>query len=211
MDLQKRSIGAIILAAGKSMRMGEPKLLLPLNQKPVFLFACEVALRLSLSPILLICGTYYESMKKHVECFPEITVLNNPNNARGMSTSLKLGIETLKHKVDAALIFLADQPLIPAHVIYALINCYEANKKSGTLIVRPTYQGRVGHPVLISANIFHDFTDLRGDGGGKNIILKYKSNTELIDFNNVYWGKDIDTPEDYRKIKSYLSKINGLF
>lgn len=111
------NIGAIILAAGMSMRMGRPKLLLPLNGKPLFRYSLETAHRQQLHPILFLGGEHIEVFQTGAVDLQDIEFIRNPNYKSGMSSSLKLGIERIKNRAEAALIFLADQPFVPDLVV----------------------------------------------------------------------------------------------
>lgn len=197
-------IGAIIAAAGKSERMGKPKLLLPLGHQPLFTYVCKLASQLGLNPITLIVGEHAEEMRQSVTNIKNISIVLNPYFNKGMATSLKLGVETMENKVDAVLIFLADQPFIPKLVVDSLIRSYQQNQ--GMLIIRPSFQGKPGHPVLFSSLLFPAFHELQGDEGAKRIIQKYHKQLQIIPFHHPFWGYDIDTPEDYQKMQQYVAK-----
>ncbi|WHY99897.1 nucleotidyltransferase family protein [Peribacillus simplex] len=197
-------IGVIILAAGMSIRMGEPKLLLPLRGQLLFRHAIDSILGSSMQPIYLVAGKYIEEIRQHSEDYPELKIIHNPNYADGMSTSLKLGVQSIKEHVDAVMIFLADQPLISRVIIQSLIDKYIECKDEGVLIVRPKYKGEVGHPILVDAVLLNEFYTINGDQGGKSIIKKYDAVTETVSFDNSMWGFDIDTPEDFQKVKLHL-------
>jgi molybdenum cofactor cytidylyltransferase len=194
-------IGAIVLAAGLSRRMGKPKLLLSLNEKPLFRYPLELAIRNGLSPICLIGGQHIEIFQMGTADLSGIEYVANPDYEKGMSSSLKMGIEKLKDRTDAALICLADQPFVPDLVIKSII----AESKKGARIVRPHYQGTAGHPILIDKSLYHEFLQLEGDQGGKAITKKYKNDTSILFFEEESWGMDIDTPENYQKCKQYIN------
>ncbi|PEZ80594.1 nucleotidyltransferase family protein [Bacillus sp. AFS017274] len=197
-------VGAIILAAGMSIRMGEPKLLLPLRGQPLFLHAIDSILGSRMQPIYLVAGKYIEEIRQDSEDYPELKIIHNPNYADGMSTSLKLGVQSIKEHVDAVMIFLADQPLISRNIIQSLIDKYIECKDEGVRIVRPKYKGEAGHPILVDAVLLNEFHSINGDQGGKSIIKKYDAVTETVSFDNSMWGFDIDTPEDFQKVKLHL-------
>jgi molybdenum cofactor cytidylyltransferase len=200
-------IGVIILAAGMSIRMGEPKLLLPLAGKPLFRHVIDSILCNSMQPIYLVAGKYIEEIRQQSEEYPEVKIIHNPNYSDGMSTSLKLGVQSIKEHVDAVMIFLADQPLISLEVIRALEEKYIECKDEGVRIVRPKYEGREGHPILVDALILNEFHSIKGDQGGKSIIKRYDAVTETVSFDNSMWGFDVDTPEDIDKVKLHLDSM----
>ncbi|MEH7255054.1 nucleotidyltransferase family protein [Neobacillus niacini] len=196
-------IGAIILAAGLSKRMGQPKLLLPLKGKPLFRYPLELAIRNQLHPICLIGGQHINSFQAESIDIQNVEYIRNPNYEKGMSTSLKMGIHHLKDDTDAVFIFLADQPFVPDLVIQSMIEQYS----KGIRIVRPEYQGNLGHPILIDKSLYKEFQVLEGDQGGKEILKKYKNQTRILPFEDPFWGMDIDTFEDYQTGKQYCNII----
>ena len=192
------NIGALIVAAGKSTRMGKPKLLLPFKGAPLITHPVSLAIQNQLQPIVCITGGYEERLTQALTPFHEnITINYNPHYESGMASSLKEGIHALQGKVDAVIIFLGDQPLVPNKVIQTIIQEYKANKEKGVKIVRPIYNQQIGHPILFDSGLFHEFEALHGDEGGKGIIQQYKDYLKLIHFPNSDWGIDIDTPEEY--------------
>jgi molybdenum cofactor cytidylyltransferase len=193
-------IGAIILAAGLSKRMGKPKLLLPLNGKPLFRYPLEQAMRNHIQPVCLIAGQHIQSFKTESSDLSNVEYIYNPSYEKGMSSSLKIGIENIKNRTDATFIFLADQPFVPDLVIRSMIEQFSKD----TRIIRPQYHGNFGHPILIDRSLYDEFLNLEGDQGGKEIINKYKNDTKILSFDHTFWGMDIDTPEDYRKSKQLL-------
>ncbi|MGN7396385.1 nucleotidyltransferase family protein [Peribacillus frigoritolerans] len=203
-------IGVIILAAGMSIRMGEPKLLIPLAGKPLFRHVIDSILGSSMQPIHLVAGEYIEEIRQESEDYPELNIIHNPNYTDGMSTSLKLGVQSIKEHVDAVMIFLADQPLTSLEVIRALIEKYIECKDEGVRIVRPKYKGKEGHPILVDASILNEFHSIKGDQGGKSIIKKYDAVTKTVSFDNSMWGFDIDTPEDIHKVKLHLDSMQNI-
>ena len=192
------NIGAIILAAGTSTRMGKPKLLLPFKGTPLITYPHLLALQNNLDPIVCITGRYDELIKNALMPWQErVTIQFNPHYENGMSFSLKEGIQAVKGKVDAVMIFLGDQPLVPNEVIETMIQQFIACKDEGIKIIRPLYNQQMGHPILFDSSLFDAFEALHGDEGGKSIIGVNQEYLKLIHFPNSDWGLDIDTPEEY--------------
>ena len=192
------NIGAIILAAGTSSRMGRPKLLLPYKGLPIVAYPLLLACRHNLHPIVCVTGRYDLPVQEVLQSWREdVTFQLNPHYKNGMSSSLKKGIDAVKGKVDAVLIFLGDQPLVPDEVIQSIVENYKAYKEKGIKIIRPFYNGQMGHPILFDSSLFNAFDDLQGDEGGKAIIQQNAKSLKLLHFPNTDWGIDVDTPEDY--------------
>lgn len=194
-------IGAVILAAGKSVRMGKPKLLMPFKGNPLFTYPLKLAIHQQLQPIVCVTGRYHEQIKEILELEKnDITLTYNPFFESGLASSLKAGIHTIKDQVDGAMIFLGDQPLIPNEVVQKMIEEYKKGKKKGIKIIRPLFGSRLGHPILFDQSLFPEFNVLQGDEGGKSILKKHQVSLKLLHFQNEDWGIDIDTEEEYQTL-----------
>jgi len=196
-------IGAVILAAGLSKRMGQPKQLLMLGSKPLFRYAVDLALHAQLSPVVVIGGKEVGELRTHCNGLP-VEVLFNEEYATGMASSLKLGIHAVGERADAAMIFLADQPLVPNQLVRQMIDVYLAHREKGIWIVRPEYKGLAGHPVLIDAQLYPQFERIQGDEGGKKVIKQYNDRLLCLPCSTSVWGADVDTPEDLQEIRAIL-------
>lgn len=194
-------IGAIVLAAGLSRRMGEAKQFLPLQGKPLFRHVVERAIANNLSPVLLIGGERSDDLRHQTGDLPQVEVLENREYATGMASSLRVGLDAAGGRVDAILVFLADQPYVPDEVVQALIRTYEECWAAGTKIVRAFYADTAGHPVLFDASLMEELRQVTGDQGGKEIIVKYKAQMKKVSFDCAEWNLDVDTPDDYRRIQ----------
>ncbi|WP_164489618.1 NTP transferase domain-containing protein [Rummeliibacillus sp. TYF005] len=197
-------IGAIILAAGQSKRMGEPKLFLPFQDTPIIHYPIEMAVQHKLEPIVVVGGKYYDQLKEELKPFyPSLSLIYNEQHANGMSTSLIEGINSIDGDLDAVLIFLGDQPLVAHQVVEKLIDTYQKNRENGIYIVRPRYEQQPGHPILFDRSLFNQFQNLKGDEGGKSIIKANKEHLQYVDFEQTDWNLDIDTKQDYKHLLQY--------
>ena len=189
-------VGAIILAAGQSARMGKPKLFLPYLNVPLIHYPVSLAIEMNLDPIIVVGGKYLQQLQIELNEFSDkIAIIHNPEYRNGMSTSLKAGIDALENEIDGVLIFLGDQPFVSAAVTQKLIQEFKQSKKSK--IVRPRYQVQPGHPILFDKSLFSKFQALSGDEGGKSIIKANVDKLIYVDFENTKLNLDIDTPQDY--------------
>jgi molybdenum cofactor cytidylyltransferase len=200
-----RKIGAVILAAGLSRRMGVPKLFLDLHGKPLFRYSVESAIHSGLNPILIVGGEHVPFLQEHTQDLP-VEIIKNEDYMEGMGTSLKRGIEAMEGRVDALLVFLADQPFVPPELIKKLLQTYTDCRSHGIRIVRPQYDGIPGHPVLWDAELLSEFSGLQGDEGARSIIQRHAEKVKLIPVENPLWGADIDTPDDWLRLKNEYSQ-----
>jgi molybdenum cofactor cytidylyltransferase len=196
-----RKIGAVILAAGMSRRMGVPKLFLEVYGKPLFRYSVECAIQSELDPILIVGGEHVQLLHEHTKDL-SVEIIKNSDYKEGMASSLQRGIEAMEGRVDALLVFLADQPFVPPVLVRKLLQTYSDCRAHGIRIVRPQYSGIPGHPVLFDAELFSEFSDLKGDEGGRSIITRHAEKLKLIPAEYSLWGADIDTPDDLKKLRT---------
>lgn len=202
---------AIILAAGSSSRMGggRHKLLLPLQDRPVLAHVLDAVLASQARPVVLVLGHQSEQVRTHLAAYithPELTIIENPDYLQGMSTSMRLGIQTLqvngytKHEsegVDSALVLLGDQPLITAQHIDALITTY---RTTGKRIIAPTYEGKRGNPILFDASLFPELLEVTGDEGGRSVLERHRDEIATVEIGNPLANIDVDTWDAYQRV-----------
>lgn len=188
-----KEIWAIILAAGASTRMKQQKLLLPFNGKTIIETVVENVARSVSSNILVVLGSHREQIQERlVNSAVKIGV--NENYMDGMLSSAICGFRALPGEAKAALIFLADQPQIPAQVTDFVIKAWI---ESGKGIVIPTFNGRRGHPVLIETRYKADIERLDPEKGLRVLSEKFKNEVFEVECSIPEILRDIDTPEDY--------------
>ena len=188
-----KEIWAIILAAGASTRMKQQKLLLPFNGKTIIETVVENVARSVSSNILVVLGSHREQIQEQlVNSAVKIGV--NENYMDGMLSSAVCGFRALPGEAKAALIFLADQPQIPAQVTDLVIKAWI---ESGKGIVIPTFNGRRGHPVLIETRYKADIERLDPEKGLRVLSEKFKNDVFEVECSIPEILRDIDTPEEY--------------
>jgi molybdenum cofactor cytidylyltransferase len=202
---------AIILAAGSSSRMGggRHKLLLPLHDRPVLAHVLDAVLASQARPTVLVLGHQAEPVRTHLAAYtthPELNIVENPDYLQGMSTSLRLGIQTLQvhgytkspgERVDSALVLLGDQPLITAQHIDMLIATY---KTTGKRIIAPTYEGKRGNPILFDASLFPELLEVTGDEGGRSVLERHRDEIATVEIGNPLANIDVDTWDAYQRV-----------
>lgn len=189
-------IGIIILAAGESRRLGEPKQLLEFEGKTLLRRAVEAAIETNFKTVVVL-GANFKEIKVEIENL-EVEICFNENWQNGMSSSLKTGLQKLIESapnLSAVIVSLCDQPFVNSKVFTDLAETFE---KTNAPIVASEYSQTIGVPALFSRSVFDELLNLSSENGAKTIIKKYLSRTKKISVPQA--EIDIDTHEDYRKI-----------
>jgi len=161
-------IAAIILAAGRSERMGtDNKLLADIGGKPMVSHVIDNVIQSGADPIIVVTGHEAENIQTTL-ANQSLEFVENPNYAKGLSTSLKVGIETLGDDVDACFICLGDMPLVTAKTLKALMAAF-APTQAKTICV-PVHENQQGNPILWGREHFPDLLKLSGDQGAKSLL-----------------------------------------
>lgn len=184
----------IILAAGNSSRLGEPKQLLHYKGKTLLRHTADEA-SLVTPKVLIVTGEENPDITGQITGFHHI---RNESWAEGMASSLKTGLqETLQHfpETEQFIFTVCDQPFISASVFKALT---EKKKISPKGIVASAYADTLGVPVLFSSSYVKELFNLNGQEGARKLIQQYRDDTDSIPFEQGSW--DIDTLEDYKKL-----------
>lgn len=195
--LQKPKIGHIILAAGRSSRMGSPKQLLPWKDTTLIGHAVQEALKLQNTEVFVILGAYFESIHEQICHFP-VRIIRNLDWEKGMGTSIKKGIGIAMQDelgYDAVLISLVDQPLLDGNHYEMLFSKFRNHPDH---IIATELNERIGVPGIFPVNYFNELFQLNADYGARHIITNNKDYTLSISAKNR--GVDIDTIQEYRAI-----------
>lgn len=188
-----RSIVAIILAAGRSTRMGGPnKLLAELDGKKLVRIATEQALASKASDVVVVTGHQAELVEQALVGL-KVRFVRNPDFAGGLASSVKAGIAAVPPNADGAVVCLGDMPLIDAHLIDRLIESFAPDR--GNLIVVPVADGRRGNPVLWSRRFFNELMTLDGDIGARHLIARHAEAVAEVAVEGNGAFLDIDTPQ----------------
>jgi len=188
----KPRIAALVLAAGRSARMGAiNKLLIGIDGKPMVRRVVETVLAAAVKPVIVVTG--HEQAKVAVALAGlAVTFADNPDYAQGLSSSLKRGLAALPPDVDGVLVCLGDMPLISPADIGRIVAAF--NPGEGREIVVPTSGGKRGNPVLWSRRFFAEMRNLAGDTGVKHLIGIYPDAVAEVETGDAVLT-DIDTPQ----------------
>ncbi len=195
-------IAALVLAAGRSTRMGGPnKLLAEIGGKPLVRIAAEQALASRAAPVIVVTGHQHERVAEVLAGLP-VTVVHNPDFADGLGGSLKTGIAAIPADADGAVVCLGDMPQVDAALINQLIAAFDPEK--GALAVVPVFDGRRGNPVLWSRRFFPDLMSIEGDVGARYLIGRYNEAVVEVPVTGKGALTDVDTPEALRGLKAEI-------
>jgi molybdenum cofactor cytidylyltransferase len=194
-------VSAIVLAAGESRRMGQPKQLLQLRGKFLLQHVLTPLWDSPVDEVLLVLG--YEA-EKIMEALPlrKTKIVINPDYRQGMSSSLRRGLMAMDGRARAFLVVLGDQPGITREVVEQLIHGFQRIHPEKNIVL-PTYRGSRGHPVLIGVKYLQDALCLQGDIGCRPILTDHPEDILEVEVSTDAVLKDIDTVEDF---KEYLKK-----
>jgi molybdenum cofactor cytidylyltransferase len=188
-----RQVAAIVLAAGRSTRMGGPnKLLAELSGKKLVRIATEQALASKASEVIVVTGHQAELVEQALRGL-KVKFVRNPDFAGGLASSVKTGVTAVSKDADGAVICLGDMPLIDAHLIDRLVEAFDPDR--GNLIVVPVAEGRRGNPVLWSRRFFSELLTLDGDIGARHLVAKHAEAVAEVPVDGESAFLDIDTPQ----------------
>ena len=188
-----RNVAAVVLAAGRSTRMGGPnKLLAEIGGRKLVRIAAEQALASKASEVIVVTGHQAE-LVEHALKGLRVRFVRNPDFAGGLASSVKAGISAVSDSVDGAVICLGDMPLIDASLIDRLIETFAPDR--GHLIALPVSEGRRGNPVLWSRRFFKELMTLDGDIGARHLIAKHAEAVAEAPVDGESAFLDIDTPQ----------------
>ncbi|HWL31791.1 MAG TPA: molybdopterin-binding/glycosyltransferase family 2 protein [Xanthobacteraceae bacterium] len=199
-----RRIAAVILAAGRSTRMGGPnKLLAEIGGRPLVRIAAEEALASHARPVIVVTGHQREKVEAALEGL-DVRRVHNPHFADGLSTSVKAGLGAVPDDVDGAIVCLGDMPQVRAPLIDKLVSAFDPER--GALAVIPTIDGKRGNPVVWSRRFFPELMTLEGDIGARNVIGRYPEAVVEVPLTDTAALIDVDTPEALDRVKAELER-----
>ena len=191
-------VSAIVLAAGSSRRMGSSKQLLPLGPQPVIRHCLDSVITAGLQDIVVVLGVAHDDIEAAIGGLPVRTTVNNDLQS-DMAGSVRTGLKAIDRAATGVLVCLSDHPLVSAGAIASLVRTHSEHSDS---IVIPVYNGRRGHPTLFPRTAIEDLfrgTTLR------DVITDRAGQVSLLDVDDEGVVLDMDTPEDYERIKGLFS------
>lgn len=194
--------GIIILAAGSSTRLGQPKQLLPYQGTTLIAHIVNEAVRADLDPIVVVTGAYAEEINHILSGISgkNIHFIHNTRWEDGMGSGIVAGVsalQALQPGTASIIIAVCDQPHLSAGLLHTLIFTQVSTRKG---IVACAYSDTVGTPALFTQPYFVDLSSLSGNEGAKKLLHHYKDDLAVIPFPK--GTIDIDTPDDYQRLVS---------
>ncbi|HUM11329.1 MAG TPA: nucleotidyltransferase family protein [Myxococcaceae bacterium] len=196
---RRESIAGVVLAAGTSSRMGRNKLLMELGGESVLRRAVLTAADAGLDPVLVVLGHQSDRARAELEGL-RCQVVLNPQFQEGIHSSLRSGIHAVPESCTAAVVLLADMPLVDAGMIRTLVERYRTDRAP---LVVSDYEGVDAPPIVYDRRLFPELRALEGEGCGKRVVKRHTA--EAI---RVRWPAraltDLDLPGDLERVREQL-------
>lgn len=192
-----KNYAVIILAAGRSSRLGSPKQLLPYHGKTLLQHSIDNAKEIGSNQVVVVLGSGKELIENKINS-EGIMIVENSHWESGIASSIKIGINTLTKilpNIDAAIVMACDQPFADSKILKKLLL---KQIESGKAIIGCSYDNTKGIPALFHSSLFPELISLQGDIGAKKLFEKYQDVTSFVPFTD--GSIDIDTLEDYKKL-----------
>jgi molybdenum cofactor cytidylyltransferase len=209
-------IAGLILAAGRSVRMGRPKIGLDVGGRAMLTHVTDAALAGALGDIVVVLGGANASGSDAMLRLPAdaraaiaalgrtegVRIVQNPDAATGQASSLRAGLRAMRAEADAVVVLLADQPTIRPDAIRAVVEAFDPAAEP---VIQASYGGVPSHPTLLGRSIWHDAAELTGDEGARGLIAQHPGWRRLVEVGGEA-PMDVDTPEDLGMLRSKLSR-----
>ncbi|HET6621732.1 MAG TPA: molybdopterin-binding/glycosyltransferase family 2 protein [Dongiaceae bacterium] len=196
-EARRPRVAALVMAAGRSSRMGANKLLMEDDGKPIVARVVERALAADPAEVLVVTG-HQEPEVRAALAGLRVRFVACPDYADGLSASLRCGVKALPGDIDAALVLLGDMPRVGTALLRRMIAAF--NPTEGRAIIVPSFQGKRGNPVLWHRRFFAEMMTLAGDVGARHLIGEHAELVTEIEAEDAGIFLDIDTPEAYRTL-----------
>jgi molybdenum cofactor cytidylyltransferase len=191
-----RNVAALVLAAGQSTRLGQPKQLLPVSGRPLLERTLDVVRATSLAPRLLVLGAFAEQIRADVDT-RGFEVVVNPAYASGQAGSLRAGLAHLSDDVEGVVALVGDRPLVMPWHVDALVERFEPGRHAAVVL---RYADGSRNPVLLARELFPRLATLEGDVGAREFLRHYHDRVVEIAITDRPAPRDVDTLDDYEAL-----------
>jgi len=191
-------VSGLVLAAGASTRVGQPKQLLPLGSTTLLgAVIAHATTATSLDQVVVVIGAAAARVREHVD-FGQATVVENPEFGDGCASSYRTGIAALDPRAEAVAVLLGDQPEVTASVIDTVVAEW---RRAPAPVMLASYRGREGHPLLFSRTLFDVLVGLRGDKAAWKIVDQHRSWMRSVPLDHPH-PRDVNTWSEYLSLRS---------
>ena len=189
-------IAAVLLAAGESSRMGQPKPLLLWRGLPLIQYQSASMAQAGASSVIVVLGHNADDIAPHVVASDMLQIVINPDYTGGKTTSIRLGMSNVSNDVDGILLLAVDQPRPPdlmRHII-------EEHQRSGALITHPTHNGRGGHPIIFDGSLKQELLAITEENQGiREVVARHHKDIRTVPVDSPIARVDLNTMDDYVK------------
>ena len=202
--IQEKPTAGIILAAGASTRLGQPKQLLRLKNKYLIEWVLDAALNSRLSKIVLVLGHSHQQIRQALgkkSYHSKLYIKVDPQYKEGQSHSLRTGLSTVKDDFAAVIFLLGDQPLLNSATINTLLQKFWSTEKD---ICVPTYRGRRKNPTVFGRRFYKHLMNIRGDRGARQLIDTHPGQVLKVEMHDPLCFFDVDTQKDFKQLKDLI-------
>ena len=191
-------ITALVLAAGQSKRMGQPKMLLPWGKTTVLGQVLATLKQSNILEIVVVTGAARIEVEKICAAFEALVTHNPDYDNDQMLLSLQIGLRTVREKTfaEAALICLGDQPQVQERSVRAVVHRF-IQTEAGLIV--PSYQMRRGHPWLVARPLWEEILSMRAPKSPRDFLNHHAGEIEYVNLDTSSILADLDTPDDYLK------------
>ncbi len=195
-------IAAVVLAAGRAVRFGGPKQIATVGGKPLVQHAVEAAAGGGVDEIVVVVGARGDDVEAALSLPPNTRLVRNPDFAAGQSTSLRAGVGAVRPDAAAVMVLLADQPGVTADDVRAVADGFAS---SGAPVVRASYRGEPGHPILFARRLFDDLLAATGDEGAREVVRRHVPGIRDVAIDRDPPG-DVDTAADLEALGGHPAR-----
>ena len=196
------NVSAVVLAAGRSTRMGPiNKLVVPFDGRAMVRAVVDALESSSARPVVVVTGHEAQRVEETL-AGADVRLVHNPGYRQGLSGSLRAGLAALPDSAEAAVICLGDMPLVTSAHVDRLVSAFDPDE--GREICVPVFEGKRGNPVLFARRFFEEITTVRGDTGARHLIGEYEEYVCEVAMDDRAVLVDVDSPRALREIEGEL-------
>jgi molybdenum cofactor cytidylyltransferase len=188
----------VLLAAGRSGRLGTPKQILVYEGKTLLRHSVEAALGTGMQPVLVVIGANHRIIEKELNAEAGIRIVVNKGWEEGMASSIRCGVEAamqMERGLDGLIIMVCDQPFVRTELLQTL---FQTQQETDMPVVASSYRDNPGVPALFHKSFFNKLLSLKGDTGARKIMKDQAGLVQLVDFPE--GETDIDTLNDFKEL-----------